>query len=493
MKTPVEIVLEQIKLPFELRGYQGGDIDEYALRPSCGLFHGLGLGKTIISTMIGCYKIIEKGYDSCTVLCPEPLITQWCLFLESLNLNVLAYRGTPKEREKMSFEMRDFILMSYQIFQRDYDKVKSHHTYYIVDEGTVLCNTQNLMHKMLEGGRVRKVKKVPGQIKPKITWRTFNKIHTGMAILSATPVNKPTDAFGLIKILSPGLYDSYSQFERVHVAEYDYFDQPKEYENLDMLQENLMANAVMRHPSDHLDLPPLIFKTIEYDLAPKHKKLYDKLLEEKFLELEDGTVLDALQATALYHAAQRVIMNPDELGLKSESVGVEIVDGLVKSVEQFMLFNNYRATNRMFMGRYEIGGIFSELSSKKKDESIRRFQAGEEKGLTSHVKSGGVGLNLQGCQIGIFPELPVTSRDIRQAVGRMHRSGQKKSVIITVLAARGTIQTTLMRRLIERDEVISQVITNPRSLAEDLLANVERKNNKKKETKKSMLKALQGK
>ena len=41
MKSPVEIVLEQINLPFDLRDYQIKDSNEHALYESCGLFHGL--------------------------------------------------------------------------------------------------------------------------------------------------------------------------------------------------------------------------------------------------------------------------------------------------------------------------------------------------------------------------------------------------------------------------------------------------------------------
>jgi len=49
-KKPVDIVLEQVTLPFEkLHDYQEEDINNFSWCESCGLMLGLGLGKTIIS------------------------------------------------------------------------------------------------------------------------------------------------------------------------------------------------------------------------------------------------------------------------------------------------------------------------------------------------------------------------------------------------------------------------------------------------------------
>lgn len=472
MKTPVSTVLEQIKLPFEkLHKFQEEDINELAVWESSGLYWDLGLGKTIASAIIGCYKIIEGSFDTVYVLCPEVLISQWVLTLEEMGVSVSAYRATPAKRKKINRDV-DFLVMSYQIFQIDYDVLKDANAYFIVDEATLLCNTQNLIYKMLMGGEVKKTKKIPGKLIPEEITRTFKKINRGSCLLTATPINKPTDAYGLITITSPNIYRNYSQFLRVHVERYDYFDNPEVYVNLDMLSDNLLLGASRRLASDYLDLPPIIFKTVKYDLAPAHLKLYEKLMDERMIE-EDGRILiDALNASALYNWAQKLIFNPEEGGYLKDPVGLEILDGLVDSVDKFIMFGNYRMTNGKLMERYKTGASYGAISSKKKREFIEAFKNGELKGLEAHPKSGGFGLDLPMCQQVFFPELPITPRDFSQCCGRVYRQGQKETVVVTTLVARGTIQETLFSRIQDKDTLMKEVVNTSRSLVEDLSANV---------------------
>ena len=88
--------------------------------------------------------------------------------------------------------------------------------------------------------------------------------------------------------------------------------------------------------------------------------------------------------------------------------------------------------------------------------------------LTINEKSGGVGLNLQVCSSAVYPEMPVTARGFRQSVGRIYRQGQKERVIITLFVARKTIQKTLLKLIMARDDVMQEVLCSPKSLREDL-------------------------
>ena len=264
MPSPVETVLDQIELPFELRDYQAEDINRHALDYSCGLWLGLGLGKTVEATLIGCYKLIEGGFDHVVVLCPASLVHQWVKFLREIGLDTVDYRGSPTVRNKLDMSS-DFIVMSYQVFQKDYDLLKAMNSYYIVDEAVLLCNTSNLTYKMLNGGS-RKLPQKKGTIGVPRTIVTYDRIHKGVCLLSATPINKPTDAFGLINIITPGVYRNYTQFERIHVEDFDFFGQPTAYMELDLLKENLLLQSTQRVPEDHLDLPDIIYKVIEYEL-----------------------------------------------------------------------------------------------------------------------------------------------------------------------------------------------------------------------------------
>jgi SNF2 family DNA or RNA helicase len=297
----LDLVLEQVKLPFdgEPHDYQVEDFVSATSVGSFGFYLDLGLGKTFTSIITACYHLIVGNYNRCIIICPESLITQWVLTLQAMGLDCLEYRGTPKKRSGMVFD-KDFSIMSYQIFQKDYERIPKDGVYLIVDEATIMCNSQNILFKMVNGGEVRKKVKVPGRLRPKIEVREFQGLRDyGVALLTATPINNPQDAYGLIKTITPDVYRNYSQFERIHVAKYDYFDQPKEYQELDLLRENLLLQASMRSAGDYIDLPEIVIKTIKYNLAPGHMKVYDQLIDERLIELDGEVVVDALQGSGL--------------------------------------------------------------------------------------------------------------------------------------------------------------------------------------------------
>jgi len=432
----------------------------------------LGLGKSVCAAITGTYKLLN-GFDTCIVLCPESLVTQWVTTLEVMGLQTLGYRATPAKRRLMSLD-QDFVVMSYQVFNRDRHRFDDINAYYIIDEASCLCNTQNLLYKQLMGGTIEKKKKIAGKLKPEITKTVYKKINLGCCLLTATPVNRPENAFGLIKITAPDVYRNFSQFKRLHIEKESFFGSPEEYKNLDLLKESLLLNSTMRSAVDHLDLPPVIFKTVKYDLAPKHLKLYKQLVEDRVIELEGKTVIDAIEAMRLYNWLQKLVWNPEEGGYEKDTVGLDILDGMVNSVDKYLIFGNYRMTNTKIMKRYDIGASYGDISSTKKQKYIKDFTEGDLKGLVAHARSGGFGLNLQNCHHIFYPELPITPRDFYQTVGRCHRQGQQKTVICTVLVARNTIQEVLFDKIMEKDKLMKECIDTPRSLTEDLLGDVTR-------------------
>ena len=466
----VDKVLEHITLPFELHDYQKEDIIAACSNPfSYGFYHSMGLGKTVCATVVGVYKLLH-GYDSVVLLCPASLIVQWVEWLESLDLDVLSYTGSPKKRKEYNFD-HDFIVMSFNIFPNDYDRIVKEVTdsYYIVDEGTILCNTNNLLHKMLCGGMIERRKtvkigntsiSVPKKIK-------YKKVFTGMLILTGTPINNPLDAYGLIKITSPSLYPNFYNFKRKHVKRVDEYKRPIEYSDLEDIHKALTENGVIRKVTDHLGLPGKVYKIIKYDLDRKHKALYNRLVEERLIFLEDGQMLDATSASKLYHTCQRFIFCPPDI--KEDPAGLEVIDHVVAETDQRIIFSNYTDTNARIMKRYSAGGCYSGVSRKGQSKFISDFKAGKLDTLAIHPKSGGIGLNLQGCNQAIFAELPVTSNLFRQSEARVWRQGQKNTVVITILIARGTIQTTLLRKILEKDDIKSEALRDKDTLRKDLL------------------------
>ncbi len=465
---PVEEVLEHITLPFPLHDYQKIDINNACMSDSYGLYLDPGLGKTAISTVISCYKLLH-GAEVVIAVVPASIITQWVEWLEELGLVVCDYRGGPKTREKLDLDV-DFIVLSPQIYQRDYDRFEIDGAYYIIDEATVMCNVENNLCKMLKGGVIKRktfINLSNGGKMPVVREVQYSRRMYGCCLLTGTPINTPLDAYGLISITSPKAYSNYYNFTRLHVAAVNNFKQPVAFKELDKINKNMTENAVIREVSDHLDLPEKIYKIVRYDMSKNHLKLYRQLIEEQILELEDGSIIDATEATKMYHVCQQFIWCPVEFKGKIE--GLEVLDTLVNATRRRLIFNKYRGANNLMMERYEAGGCFGDVSRANQTKYVKAFQSGDLDTLVANPKSGGVGLNLQICDQVIFSEIPVTQRDFKQAEMRCWRQGQTNPVVITLLVARGTIQETLLKNVMRKGELVDKVLHTKESLRDQLL------------------------
>jgi len=468
-----EVFNAGIRLPFDgnLHEFQIEDLNKFGRRKKCGYFLDVGLGKTVLGALTAAYHLLN-GFDQSLVICPASLITQWVEVLKKMNFSVVAYRGTPEERKRISFD-HDFMVMSFEIFQKDYKRIKDlKSVYFVIDEATILSNSQNKFHKMFNGGVLKKSVKVPGRAKPMIVPEMYNNINNGCCLLTATPSNTPSDLYGLIATLDPSIYVNKFQFDRLHVSETDYFGAPSSFVNLEMLKANLDSVASIRFASDHLDLPDKVTNVIEYDLDPDHMELYKQLMEERLIVYKGKVIIDALQATALYNAAQRIITNPDMAMYKKDPKGLELLDTVVRNNPSTLIVNKYTITNDNIMGRYKdigIGGCYGKITRQQQTKHIEDFKAGKLRVLTVHAKSAGVGLNLQSsCSNVVFLELPMTARDMHQAIGRVYRQGQQSRVIVTIFIARRTIQHTLLKRILETEDLNNQVLNSPDSLRKDL-------------------------
>jgi SNF2 family DNA or RNA helicase len=75
--------------------------------------------------------------------------------------------------------------------------------------------------------------------------------------------------------------------------------------------------------------------------------------------------------------------------------------------------------------------------------------------LASQVDAGGVGLNLQAAQVVVLMEPQLKPSTESQAIARVHRMGQVRSVMVHRLVARGTVEEWALELLQEKSKVFS--------------------------------------
>jgi SNF2 family DNA or RNA helicase len=457
---PATSIATNYPLPFPPYQFQNDAVNSLAPCKFSAIWSDPGTGKTLMSSMLALLAGLDGRADQIITLVPPLLISQWSRWLTSLGVNTLAYRGSPKWRAGQDFAAWDAIVLSYQIFKRDHARLMKEFAgvkaFVIIDEAAEIKNVRTLVYKA-----TRDFCRLPNK--------------TGV-MLSGTPVSNPTNAYSYITIKSPGIYRSYTQFAAVHITSVDPWGEPTGFSYLELLAENLMLNAVRVRADDVLELPEIQYVPVEYDLEPKHLKLYNQLVEEQLLVLEDGAVIDAVTAQRLYHSCQRLILMPAN-GIKPEAF--DIVRQLVNELdipdsgEKLVVFTNYTdSNNQVFEYLKKLPGVnpvqaFGGLSPKQSQDNLQKFLNDPSLNvLVGHPRTVGVGVDSMQhvCRAICFLELPLTGAHFLQCIARIHRQGQKKRCVVKLAIANGTIQKLIARRIVQKEDVVQKVVPSKETL-----------------------------
>lgn len=422
------------------------------LRHNGHIFATGNTGKTACSTVSALYKK-ETRKSQTIVIMPPILLEGWARFLRSITpaLSVTVYKGTPKKRLELSLNA-DFVLLSTQIFKQDFDRLSGHFqgkpVTLIVDEATSIKSVSSANHKMVHNF-------------------TLNN-DCDVMLLTGTPLTTPADAYAYIKLVAPGTYRNLGQFEKIHVADRDFFDNVKSWQHLDVLASNMAINSRRILKEDVLDqLPPVTYTVMTYDLAPAHLKLYTKLAEEQLLLLKDGGKIDATNASALWNKLQQIVLNWSHFAqdAKLRPAGYDVLDETLSELSgrKLLVFANYRLSNRAlveYLAPHNAVDIYGDVSGTQKEKNLRRFIEDEScHVLVAQPTSAGYGVDgLQDvCSDVLFLESPLTPTHFEQALSRIYRNGQRLGVQCRIAVANSTLQVRLHKALLDKDDLVAQV------------------------------------
>lgn len=433
----------------------------------------VGYGKTALATAMS----LMLGAETTVILMPPILVPQWVEWLESVPGagRVLAYEGTPKKREKFDLSGVRWLPMSYQVFNNDIDR---------------LCK------ELSAEGRFLVVDEAQNMKGRGVLWRNikaFSPWPAPLLTMSGTIMSKPGDGYAYIKLNTPKVYDTYAVFESVHVLKRDFFKNPVEWHNLDLLHKNLDLARVRRTKEEvHANLPTPNFIVQQYDLHPEHMKLYQELMDKQLLEVGDGKI-DATTAGALYSASQQIIANWGYFSDDESNVPrlFEMLDNLIDEIglgdpvmegdpprSKLIIWTIFQRTSA------RVHAFMNErLKAKGKYASAAYGKVDSRKGVEQFMKdpncvagvfqpgSVGAGLNPQSvCWEMFFAESPTTTIRFIQAVGRVWRQGQIYHPNIRLAVARRTIQQSMLKQLYANDALVVAAGGAAHKI-EDLFAN----------------------
>ena len=466
---PYLISTGRYQIPFELWPFQQQAVNELAPRPRAAYYAEVGTGKTAMSTVHANFQLEIGMADSWVVTVPPILVTAWCRWLQRIpGLKVLQYKGTPKERDKLALEDEfHYYVMSLPIFKRDYPRIEAA----FKDKNPGSLNDESTAVKNIESDNYKYI-------------RDFSAGRS-LILNTGTPLATPEDAYAYVKLIAPDVYRNKRQFDNLHVAKRDFFDNVVKWDNLDLLHENMKINSCRLLKAVHLpELPQPVYTEIPYDLHPDHLRLYNLLAEEQLLELETGGKIDATSVSKLFTCMQQIILNWGHFAGRPElkPAGFDLLDEVLNEINaadhdnggKLVIFANYRMTMKALSEHlvdYGVRVINSEVSDRQRQQAVEDFISDKRcRALAIQPRSGGYGVDgLQNVSNDVlFMECPTSPIEFEQAVGRVYRTGQRKVPHIRIAVAEKTLQARLQRLLLKKDELTNYVQGGLRSLREAL-------------------------
>lgn len=201
---------------------------------------------------------------------------------------------------------------------------------------------------------------------------------------------------------------------------------------------------------DYLDMPECIYNRVEIAMNEKEMKLYGQLEKDMLLPFADGDI-DAVNAAALsgklLQMANGAVYDENGNVKQIHDRKLEALEDLVEAANGKPVLIAYWYQHDLDRIKRRIGAVVLDTA-----EDMQRWNAGEIPVAVIHPASAGHGLNLQaGGSTLVWFGLTWSLELYQQTNARLWRQGQKETVVIHHLIAKGTLDEKVMLALEKKD------------------------------------------
>lgn len=458
----------------DLHDYQRHGIDAIKQNRFYALFLDMGLGKTV-TTLTAIKQLIYDDLDVSRALIVAPKRVAenvWSSEIENWShlkgLRISRIIGDEKKRKAALREKADIYTIGRDNIpwlcgqfgggMLPFDML-------VIDESSSFKNPKSLRFKSL-----------------KMVQPCFNRV----VLLTGTPApNGLIDLWSQIYLLDRGQRlgktitkyrdDYFKPGQRNGAIVYNY--QIKQ-DGESRIHERISDICMSMHAEDYIQLPSRVDNYINVQFDEATQKKYDDFERDQVLNLiteNGGAEVSAMSAAALSNKlmqfANGAVYDEHKTAHVVHDLKLEAVEGIVEAAQgqPVLIAYTYESDRDRLLSRL---AKYKPVVLKT-EQHIKDWNAGEIQVLIMHPASGGHGLNLQaGGHIVVWFGMTWSSELYQQFNARLHRQGQKKSVIIHHLVAANTIDQDVVKALQGK-------ITTERGLLEAVKAKIQKylKNN----------------
>lgn len=456
-----------------LYGYQEEGLLHLTFGRRTLLADDMGLGKTVQAIAAAALLKQLRDIQHVLIVCPASLKHQWAREIQRFtSLPVQVIEGNPIQRRSLYRDLQFFNVINYELVRFDEEEItRREFDLVILDEAQRIKN-----------------------------WRTktadkVKRLRSPYAfVLTGTPLeNRLDELYSVLQFIDPNILgplwrfnQRYYETERRSSGSYKVLG----YKNLDELRHRI-APYVLRRVREEvlLDLPERIDSNFFVEMTDPQWSAYAEY-EQRVAQLmararrrpltpkEHNILLGALvkmrlicNALAL-HDPEIKPQDREKTAPKLRELREILDEEVASNGRKAILFSQWTrmldltepALEGLKLGWVKLTG---DVPTKKRGALIEQFFEDPKCKVFLSTDAGGVGLNLQAASMVVNLDLPWNPAVLSQRIARAHRHGQRDTVNVINLIAKGTIEERMLDTLAAKRAVFDATF-NEESIVTDL-------------------------
>jgi superfamily II DNA or RNA helicase len=456
-------------LEAQLRPYQREGFDWLALLWELELggilADDMGLGKTLQTLALICHaRDRDPGVGPFLVVAPTSVVSNWVgeagRFAPGLRVDAVTDTLARSGRTIEEVATADVVVTTYTLFRLEADAYRT-----VPWAGLILDEAQYV--KNHQAKTYRCVRELVAPFKLAIT---------------GTPMeNNLMELWSLLSITAPGLFPDPSRFAEQYARP---IERRGDAEQLARLRRRIKP-LIKRRTKELVaaDLPAKQEQTLDVELHPRHRKIYDTHLQrerQKVLGLIDDFNRNRFTILRSITLLRQLSLHPALVEDKHDAVPCSKLGALVEQLGDivggghralvFSQFTGFLAKARERLDAEGIGYCYLDGRTRRRDRVLERFKNGTDPVFLISLKAGGLGLNLTEADYCFLLDPWWNPATEAQAIDRTHRIGQTRPVMVYRMIARGTIEEKVVALARRKAALFSGVMDEGDLFASSLTA-----------------------
>ncbi|HEY5342904.1 MAG TPA: DEAD/DEAH box helicase [Solirubrobacteraceae bacterium] len=430
---------EPVTLQAQLRPYQREGYSWLAslweLELGGILADDMGLGKTLQALALICHaRDSDPGVGPFLVVAPTSVVSNWVgeagRFAPGLKVDAITDTLARSGRTIEEVATADIVVTTYTLFRLEADAYRT-----VPWAGLILDEAQYVKNHQAK------------------TYRCVRELDAPFKLaITGTPMeNNLMELWSLLSITAPGLFPDPKQFAEQYARP---IERGGDAERLARLRRRI--KPLLKRRTKELvaaDLPAKQEQTLDVELHPRHRKLYDTHLQrerQKVLGLIGDFNRNRFAILRSITLLRQLSLHPGLVDDDHDAMPCSKLDVLVEQLEDivggghralvFSQFTGFLAKARKRLDADGIAYCYLDGRTRRRDRVLERFKEGNDPVFLISLKAGGFGLNLTEADYCFLLDPWWNPATEAQAIDRTHRIGQTRPVMAYRMISRDTIE-----------------------------------------------------